>query len=586
MILNIIVIVGVLTIAMLWAIRGKGRGAFSSLLNFVCVVTAGAIAFSVWEPLVYGWLLDWREDIAWAVGLVAPFAVSLAVLRIIVEMSIPKNVMFDDATNFVGGAVFGLGAGVISIGIFMHALSMTRFGPDLLGYSPVEQPGGNLVMSGGLWVPVDRWTATLYEHVSEGSFSTDTPMADRLPDLAEHAAMMRMLYTDSGGIVGRSALTPEQFSVVTRYEGADARAFFPPNHQDVQLPDGEPVPANAKTVGFVVNFNAGAREESGQVLIGPGLVRLVYTMPDGSADAAHPYVIVADPEAEAATKARYPVNSRDMTIASTGGQSNSVMGFEFAIPAEATPRDLFVKRVRVPLVGDLAQPAQEFSSADQLVAATGTLYSGTGGRVTDLRRAGAVTVNPDQRLSRESVVNQRLQFPFGWTINLASGSGGLNIEEEFGAVTSGQHAFAQESLERRGLDQNLRANTFSVTSDTGLVQVMLAEMGQRTPIGRYIEENNPSGAPVLVDTQNRTYAAIGFIYGDGRNVTIGFNPGRPVSSLDDLPDQLSISKPTQTIILVYRPTAGVVLDGFAVGDQLVADFQPNVTVRKQSPRRR
>ena len=49
MIISVIAIAVILLITYWWS----NNGAFSALVHFLCVVTSGAIAFGVWEPLSY-----------------------------------------------------------------------------------------------------------------------------------------------------------------------------------------------------------------------------------------------------------------------------------------------------------------------------------------------------------------------------------------------------------------------------------------------------------------------------------------------------------------------------------------------------
>ena len=78
MIMNILAIAILGGVAYAWG----AKGGFSSLLNCICVVLAGAIAFALWEPTAnllienagktgFSSLL---ADIAWGAGLALPFA--------------------------------------------------------------------------------------------------------------------------------------------------------------------------------------------------------------------------------------------------------------------------------------------------------------------------------------------------------------------------------------------------------------------------------------------------------------------------------------------------------------------------------
>ena len=111
---NLIIIVLVAFIAYMWS----QEGLFSSIIHLVCTVIAGAVAFAVWEPLAYI-MLGVREDIAWSVSLAIPFLVTLGLLRVAMDKAIPHNIKFNNVTNLVGGGVFGVGSGIISVGILV-----------------------------------------------------------------------------------------------------------------------------------------------------------------------------------------------------------------------------------------------------------------------------------------------------------------------------------------------------------------------------------------------------------------------------------------------------------------------------------
>src|SRR5436190_8436030 len=89
-IFNIVIILLVLLIAYWWA----NQGLFSAILHLVCVVIAGAITLSVWEPLTVGLLLRGNgfDDYAWGVSFIGIFAISLLILRVIMDKTIGANV--------------------------------------------------------------------------------------------------------------------------------------------------------------------------------------------------------------------------------------------------------------------------------------------------------------------------------------------------------------------------------------------------------------------------------------------------------------------------------------------------------------
>src|SRR3982751_2232102 len=115
--LSIIAVLVTLGLGFIWLTRGF----FSSLIHLICTIIAGAIAFAAWEPVSY-WLLEssptggimsFLAGIAWGVGLILPFAVSLIVLRLIVDKLLPGNVVLQQKLDYIGGGVCGVFSGAL-----------------------------------------------------------------------------------------------------------------------------------------------------------------------------------------------------------------------------------------------------------------------------------------------------------------------------------------------------------------------------------------------------------------------------------------------------------------------------------------
>lgn len=596
MVLNGLVILLVVGIGMLWAIRGKGRGLFSAFLNFVCVVAAGAIAFGLWEPVTLGLLLTGEkgfvEDIAWGAGLMLPFFVSLGLLRLAVELLIPKNVYVSDAGNFVGGLAFGGGAGIITAGIVVIGLQFMRFGPTLMGFDPVDDDQGNIAYEKSLWVPVDKWTGALYSHLSAAAFSTPTPLAERSPNVAERAAFNRAAFStqaQKGTPTGRVTLQPEQFDVLGRYvvrgPSIELRAdTFQPDAppQNVRYPSGDPAPGgDAVLQGYVLRFNAAAGEEKGQVVMTQAQARLVIRERGGVTRAIHPFAFIAQPEAAAGGKYRFRFEASGIVVPSVGGASETSFAFEFLLPPDAQATDLFVKNVRIPLPAtmELDLELASIAARDDGVR-DGSLFGefGAGGAAIaeeDIDRSDVreVTMSGD----RGEIVSVSDAIPNRWIINKTLGTGGLSVDED-NFITGGQHSFTVESLTGRGADLRLRVSRFATTRDTAMVIVELSNEGARSVLGRVVEAAENVLPPLLRDAAGRTYQAVGFVYGDGQTVTIRYTPDRPMRALSELPERLTQAKRNQTAYLLFRPTAGVELTGFLLGNQLVGEFDEPVIV--------
>ncbi len=583
MILNILVVLLMITITMLWGIRGKGRGLFSSLLTFVCVLIAGAISLGLWETVTTSVFLGWRPDLAWGLGLALPFALSLALLRLVIELLVPKNIKVDDVTNFVGGALFGLGSAVITVGILVMSLGSVNFGPNFLGYEPISQDGGNLVHDKGLWIPADKWTSKLYEHLSLYSFGTgNQALAIRHPDLYEAVSMNRLVYNkegQKGRTIARNDLQEGEARVVGAYASEPGKALneftksrtinVPPlNPKD---PDGNTFPAGSSMAGYIVEFQPGAREAGGQVVIGPGQIRLVYRIGTRTGDAVHPHAIISDPEVNASGKVWFPRNAKDIFVPSVGGESTAVMGFEFALPPNAVPMDLIIKNLRLPLTDTNGNPAAEvrtFASSDERDSSiiSGDLFAGSGvSKVGDLDRSNAVVSN-DGASTSNRLGGRRI-------INITSGAPGTLVLNEEKQIISGSAEILNRDLDsNRALARGSRADEFGSSNDTRVLQITLAESGNVTPMGQVVQRTGLDGRPRVIDNQGRAYDAIGYIYSDGVRTWIKFDPGAPVAKMSDIQDQLSPTSRDQTLVLLFRPTKNITLTGFAIGDKLVGEF--------------
>ena len=364
MMMSIIAIVIVAVIAYLQAIRGF----FSSMINLICVVAAGAIAFGLWETVADALLeraptsgfLSFISSNAWGIALAGTFGISLAILRIAFDSIVRGNAEAPAVPQFVGGLICGVGAGVISAGVFVQSAMMLRVSPTFMGYERLAvgdgSVGGSIQRNKKLILPVDDITAALYGSLSEGTFASSTSLAAYQPDLADAHGGLRM--SESGG-KARNTLAPDDFSLSSWYtvgKGAQTN----PNTlltdgwndipQRVHTLTGEPAKAGDYIAGFAVKFNAGAREKSGQIVMGPGQVRLVVER-GSDRQAIFPIAVVSQSEAATQEAARFRFDA-PFHVASVGGGSSPTMAFEFLVPSGFEAKSLYVRNIRANLSND------------------------------------------------------------------------------------------------------------------------------------------------------------------------------------------------------------------------------------------
>ena len=582
MILNVLVFIGIIVCAAVWGSKAKGFGLFSAFLALVCTVAAGGVAFAAWEPVALVLLNMSKDgasffdtllqDSAWTLGLLIPFLVSLLIFRLLLDSLVKKNMDFSENANTIGGLVVGAAIGFITMGIVVTGIGYLRLSPSILGYEPVEEKQGSPIYARGLWAPVDRLTVGLYEKLSMGAFASSTPLAHRMPRAFEQAGMQRLTFRGQG----RVSIAPDQFKVAGRYriEG-DAETLlkdsFINRRQSALYPD-ENAPVGPSTLeGYVVSFDSGAKEKGGVFIITPGQIRLICER-NGMYFGIHPVAVVAQSEAGKNTLYRFRFDAAEAFISSIGGGSSSVFAFEFILPKDATPIDLLIKNTRTPVGTDSGLADKSFRTTIDRDAAVrdGSILSSLGGTIGGggpLDTAGSVRASvTDGRVNDIATGNI---FPNGSTLNRTN-RGPLTLDAD-GNLVDGEHQFTKTQLNERGLDRNLRLDSFATTKDTTVVQVTLSKDGTRTLFGRAMESVESDQPPLLIDSNGARYEPIGYFYTEGEIARIRYTPGKPIRALSEAPT-LSRTKRDQTLILVYRPTKGVKIVSMAVGQKELVSF--------------
>ncbi len=592
MIMNLLVIALIGGIAYMWS----SQGFFSALMHLACVLVAGAIAFAVWEPLTYGVLIGLNppiQELAFGLGLIAPFLLSLLVLRVACDKLIPRGLDFDEVTNFVGGLVCGAGSAFVTVGILVTAISFFRLPPGFLGHRPVAyDAAGNLVQSAKLWVPADSMTVDLYEFVSRGSLSTATPLALRAPDADLRANLVRYTY----GGKGRTSAKPSDFEIVGRYVVAPANVGEittdsfgrtpdgSPARQDVKLLSGAPVPSPARIEGFVLRLRPGAKESNGKFVIGRGQLQLICRTPDGEAEILEPFAMISQADATRLDLGRWRFDASEVYISSVGGASEAPMAFEFLVPQGWETTDLLFRNLRTPISAQGG--GTEFASIAERDEALSSRSM-----FTDLNIADPVLAEAKERSSSSAANDQPITDPVritdrigpGWMLNTTN-RGGLRLEniDKTNYIVDGQHTLTKEQVNERGLDQNLRLEKFAETADTKIVQIDVSRRSPLSLLGKAADAALSVAPPQLVDNLGQVYDAIGYVYDDGTNVTIRFTPGQPIRALSELPT-LSASRASERLTLIFRPSAGVQIVKFNIGPQTQEEFNP--PLRLPNPRR-
>lgn len=588
MFMNLLSIAIILGIGYLWVTRGF----FSALLHLACVIAAGAIAFAFWETLSIMILekaptkgfFTFIGDAAWGLGLAIPFVVALALLRVGIDKLAPANIILEDTLDSIGGGICGLIIGVITAGMFVLSASYMRVPASFMGYQPVTMVNqGNLELNQPLWVPVDKITASIYNHLSENTLATNTPLSHYYPDLVAASGTQRM--TEGGG-KNKNTITPEGFEVVTRFTvgkgtGASAEEVFTDWSnaavQQVSLLDGSTLPAGSYIEGFLINFKAEAKEKFGKVVVGKGQIRLIAHDAQGDGVTLFPIAVVSQARADDRTFGRFRFDG-EFYVASAGGATEAPMAFEFAVPAGYEPTALYVRNIRHELSD--ADNVREFSdaSARDVAIQTGDLLAGD--RSKNLNTQYATIVDGTNPRDKGVDIGPRM----GNRIVLQKGNtSGLQINDD-NEIVNGEGVFNPQDVSGRGLDRALRIDEFFTTPDTGIVQVQVTGDPSEFPASYFsttaAADLRTDVPPVIIDANGQAYNAIGFIYQDTNKVQIRYTPGRPMKGLDEA-DSLVRSRDDQVLILIFRPSVGVELKHFAFGDIALVEFEPGLTLERR-----
>ncbi len=607
------------------------RGFFSAFIHLLCVVVAAALALALWEPIGYAMLDSFEGQGAlasavWSLALGIPFALILAILRALTDYGIVKgNADAGPSFGGVGGGLCGVLAGVIVAGMLGLSMSSLRIGrdsngvPNYLGYSST----GSVVRQGGMWVPFDRLVASLFGAFSERSLRTSTPLARWHPAFHELGPGNRMSPYEGKG---RNTTKADDFSVESRFtvgKGANLntesllRDWMMSSTQSVTDLDGNPFPAGSHIEGVIVNFKAGSKEKDGRTSVGAGQVRMVLESEDGqSRIVVHPIAVTsqADPSVVAANQnqgsntttapvlpvwGRWRYDAADIFIASVGGGSEALFGFEFLVPPGYKPMALYVKGVRTRLdEGALANPKHTFASASArdafllggMTGTAGALPASGGGSastpapssgsglppVAGMDASGASVIGDGRPFRADQAANvEGIRVTHMLPDRLQKGQeGGLEIDDK-NIVVGGEMRTTNEIVRAgtAGVEKSLIIDQLQTSSDTVLVWVEMPASGRRSILGKALSAAEQLLPPTLVDTQGERYQPVGYMYKDESEYRLRFTPGDPITAMAQIP-ALSRSRPTQRLELIFRVSFGREIRYLSLGNKVVIEYNP------------
>lgn len=599
MIFNILIVGLVLGLAYAWMVRGF----FSAFLHLLCVLIAGALAFAIWEPLAYlliglapeRGLFAFLDSAAWGLALLLPFTVFIVLARLVSDRIVSGNLKNSTAADYAGGAVCGLGVGVLTAGIFAIGIQGLRL-PTTIGYQPIwfteDRAGGagSLVHSDKLWIPADRITAGVFRHISEGSMSSRDSLAKWHPDLGGSAFAARI---SPGDGAGRNAIHPDNFRILKTYTVASAErpaaanellAFAgsttPQRYLDVH---GQPV-ARGHLLGLVVQFEPAARESGGraggQIIVSNGQAQLIaHNDTTGDSITIFPIAIISENADADGRLGRWKFDANDVFISSVGAQSQPVMAFEFLVPEGYTPLGIHLRQARA-LVADMPTPVAFDSTGDRdRRVASGSILRPEGATRRQRNDAHAVAIDGSSAGRGVSGSGISISSSLGEIMSSQTARSRIDLDDQ-NRIANGQAKFLPSEVGRGNAPagRTMRVDSFALGANQTMVQVDVS-VGMAASFVSEAARLAPTNEPiVLIDSSGNEFRAIGFIYRDREVYEVRFTLGNALSGMTDTPS-ISTARDDQKLTILFVVTTGAAIEQLAVGDVVLANFRPSLTAR-------
>lgn len=536
-IFNIIVAALVLLIAYWWA----NQGVFSSILHFVCVACAGAMALALWEPVTVNFLLSGGgfDDYAWGLSLGGMFVLFLFLFRLAADKLAPSNLAFPQWANYAVGGGIGFLSGMLTMGITLISAGFIQSTTELggfIGYARDQQAGGAPARIQSMWIPVASFTEAFYSTLSRGALSPlrQTALALYYPGLADMAlSAHRDSYSDGAG---KTSISPGALTI-----GALA---FDPTYRNLDGSQG--------AFAVPITVEAAAFDGGEQFTLSSAQVRIISDGPP--ARVVHPAQWIQPNDG--GTRTAYAFDDLTNYASSVPGQQSVELVLIFpAGPIEGrTPKFIQVKGLRLQLPA-ATQSASAFRPDGD---------SGAGADSTT--QVLASVQSSDAPLVPGLVELKNSVMPAQLSANMVSGMDVL--ENNQGTwITKGRGEFGKGGAGSISRSNRIRGFFF----DKGTQIVMLdVSRGQNLPVDVYDSQlaMNRGASIALVDSQGNQYRPGGYVWEKTDKVELFYDSTRLIASIGQLPSLPSSG--AHRLKLVFKVPEGATIVAVKVGDSVVA----------------
>jgi hypothetical protein len=525
------------------------QGMLSSFLHMICVISAGAIAMGLLEPLGFGLLDSVGGFAAYMSGttLILVFLISLLVLRLSMDSLVPENLNFNKTVEWVGAGIFAICGSFLSVGIVVIGVGMLQFVPNGFGYEGwVRDRGtGRPAISGTPMYPAVV-TARLYEFLSMGSLAptfNSGSLATYRPNIDQTSWSLARDSFDGDSGNSRTWIQPKSVKI-TSTNGFIFSAGLDPARFNPDFPRFEGayvVRVEVDVTGFD-NGNEFTMSASQARLIAPP------TASGRKPKVAFP-VLFSEPTKQGIEV--YAFDDPSNFISSMAGQQK--ISFSLYFPKKDIGEPLSgkyfieIKQLRIEL------PTLEVvddAGAATASSTTNSIPTGAGGPL------------PSGSLEFSSEIGLKLSY---------NKRGSLVIDDD-NKVTRGLSEFPSNAPSGN-VSRKLRVENFYEPLDTRIAQITVRR-GTSLDTERIKRDGGGGDALVLVDSNGQTYFPAGYIKKGPKITLVSFDPASLVMTIDELPSLPSSGN--TDLILLFRVPVGVTLRELRAGDTALASMSRKV----------
>jgi hypothetical protein len=211
------------------------QGLTSASITCVLVVVSTVISFGTYEAIAESVFMGFAPEYAYALALAAMFAVPLIVLRVLLDMWIPRSNLLPQVIDWIAGGVFGFFSAMLTSGVIACAIQMLPWGVNVSQAGEVTggffgfrrfDPTKPKDAQAELWLKPDQFAVNCAGKLSVNTFSDSDPddsferrHANLISDLAyAHAlplGVARAVKSDDVKVIDVGQLT-YLYSLVTK----------------------------------------------------------------------------------------------------------------------------------------------------------------------------------------------------------------------------------------------------------------------------------------------------------------------------------------------------------------------------------